>query len=64
MWDHAAASIVLTEAGGVVTDLHGKPLDFGHGRKLSENHGILATLPEMYSTILKNLQIVLSEKCN
>ena len=62
MWDHAAASIILTEAGGIVTDLHGKPLDFRFGRKLNENYGILATLPEMYSTIQVNLQLVLSDK--
>lgn len=26
-WDYAAASLILTEAGGVLSDLHGNPLD-------------------------------------
>src|SRR5262249_4612362 len=31
VWDHAAGMIVTTEAGGRVTDVHGKPLDFSLG---------------------------------
>ena len=27
-WDFAAASLILTEAGGVISGLDGKPLDF------------------------------------
>lgn len=26
-WDYAAASLILTEAGGIITDLHGNPVD-------------------------------------
>lgn len=43
IWDHAASSIVLEEAGGRVTDLHGKPLDFSTGAVLSANCGIFAS---------------------
>ncbi|MEO0530565.1 MAG: 3'(2'),5'-bisphosphate nucleotidase [Planctomycetota bacterium] len=43
VWDQAAGSIVVEEAGGHVTDLDGKPLDFGQGRTLAENRGVLAT---------------------
>ena len=43
IWDHAAGAIIITEAGGMVTDLHGKPLDFSKGRKLSSNKGIIAS---------------------
>ena len=35
IWDQAAGSIVVEEAGGRVTDLDGKPLDFSHGRTLA-----------------------------
>ncbi len=43
IWDHAAGAIVVREAGGAVTDVFGKPLDFTRGRTLSENRGVVAT---------------------
>jgi 3'(2'), 5'-bisphosphate nucleotidase len=43
IWDQAAGSIILEEAGGRITDLFGKSLDFTQGRTLAGNHGILAT---------------------
>ena len=43
IWDHAAGAIIITEAGGMLTDLHGKPLDFSKGRTLSSNKGIIAS---------------------
>jgi 3'(2'), 5'-bisphosphate nucleotidase len=43
IWDHAAGAIVVEEAGGIVTDVHGRPLDFSLGRKLENNQGIVAT---------------------
>ena len=43
IWDHAAGVIVCEEAGGRVTDVDGKPLDFTLGAKLFENRGVLAT---------------------
>ncbi|MEX2215767.1 MAG: 3'(2'),5'-bisphosphate nucleotidase [Phycisphaeraceae bacterium] len=43
VWDHAAGSIVLEEAGGTVSDASGLPLDFAHGRQLEANRGIVAT---------------------
>ena len=44
IWDHAAGAIVLEEAGGWVTDLDGKNLDFGIGSKLLNNRGIVASV--------------------
>ena len=35
IWDQAAGSLVVEEAGGKITDLHGKPLDFTAGRTLA-----------------------------
>lgn len=52
IWDQAAGSIVVTEAGGRVTDLNGKPLDFSRGRKLSANRGILATNGLLHDALL------------
>lgn len=54
IWDHAAGSIIVEEAGGVVTDINGKKLDFGKGKTLSENSGIIATTPQL-SNELKDI---------
>jgi HAL2 family 3'(2'),5'-bisphosphate nucleotidase len=43
IWDHAAGAIIITEAGGMLTDLYGKALDFSKGRTLSSNTGIIAS---------------------
>jgi len=43
IWDHAAGSIVVTEAGGTVSDTEGAPLDFSLGRTLRNNKGVVAT---------------------
>ena len=32
IWDHAAGAVIVTEAGGRITDGSGAPLDFGRGR--------------------------------
>lgn len=41
-WDHAMGSLLVKEAGGIVTDCYGKELDFKEGRKLDKNYGIIA----------------------
>jgi 3'(2'), 5'-bisphosphate nucleotidase len=56
IWDQAAGSIVVTEAGGRVTDLDGRPLDFSHGRTLKKNRGILATNRLLHEAILAGLR--------
>ena len=43
IWDHAAGVAVLEEAGGMVTDVEGKKLDFSRGRGLDGNRGVVAT---------------------
>ncbi len=43
VWDHAAGMVAVQEAGGTVTDVRGKPLDFSRGRQLEDNRGIIAT---------------------
>ena len=43
IWDQAAGSLIVEEAGGRVSDLHGKRLDFTAGRMLLNNRGILAS---------------------
>lgn len=43
IWDHAAGALVVTEAGGRVTDVDGRELDFSQGRTLAGNRGVIAT---------------------
>ena len=43
IWDHAAGMIIVQEAGGKVTDINGKALDFSKSYQLTENSGIVAT---------------------
>jgi 3'(2'), 5'-bisphosphate nucleotidase len=56
IWDQAAGSIVIEEAGGRITDLDGKPLDFSHGRTLAKNRGILATNGHLHDVVLAGLR--------
>lgn len=44
IWDHAAGVVISEEAGGVVTDAGGKPLDFSKGIYLEGlDRGIVAS---------------------
>ena len=53
IWDYAAGVIVVEEAGGVVTDVDGQPLDFSQGKKLTNNCGILATNGVLHPQLLE-----------
>lgn len=52
IWDHAAGSLIVEEAGGIVSDINGKPLDFSLGSSLTGNTGILATTNGLQREIL------------
>lgn len=52
IWDHAAGSLIVEEAGGRVTDTKGRPLDFSQGRTLCRNQGVLATNGLLHDAIL------------
>ncbi|PCH34604.1 3(2),5-bisphosphate nucleotidase HAL2 [Wolfiporia cocos MD-104 SS10] len=52
IWDHAPGSVLVEEAGGVITDSRGEPLDFGLGRTLGENFGVVAAGKEVHSRVL------------
>lgn len=56
IWDQAAGSIVLEEAGGRISDLDGKPLDFTTGRSLIHNRGILASNGHLHTSALQALR--------
>jgi 3'-phosphoadenosine 5'-phosphosulfate (PAPS) 3'-phosphatase len=39
--DHAPGSLLVEEAGRIISDLHGCLLNFGHGCMLGENFGVV-----------------------
>jgi 3'-phosphoadenosine 5'-phosphosulfate (PAPS) 3'-phosphatase len=52
IWDQAAGSLIIEEAGGRVTDLHGAGLDFGTGRLLTRNAGVIASNGLLHEAVL------------
>ncbi|MCJ7661991.1 MAG: 3'(2'),5'-bisphosphate nucleotidase [Anaerolineales bacterium] len=58
IWDQAAGSLLVEEAGGKVTDLHGNKLDFSAGRTLANNRGILASNQHLHPQAVKALRSI------
>ncbi len=56
VWDQAAGALLVEEAGGRVTDLEGSRLDFGAGRRLERNLGVLATNGPLHEAALASLR--------
>lgn len=56
IWDHAAGAVVVTEAGGQVSDIHGKALDFSIGRTLKENKGVVATNSLLHDKVIAAIE--------
>lgn len=54
IWDHAAGVLIIEEAGGVVTDAGGQPLDFSKGEYLEGlDRGIIACAgAKLHETII------------
>ncbi|MEM1209466.1 MAG: 3'(2'),5'-bisphosphate nucleotidase [Planctomycetota bacterium] len=59
IWDHAAGAACVTCAGGTVTDIEGKPLDFTQGRTLQNNRGIIATNGKFHDQVVSAVHSVL-----
>jgi len=51
IWDQAAGALVIEEAGGRVTDLDGRPLDFSTGRGLIRNVGVVASNSRLHEAV-------------
>jgi 3'(2'), 5'-bisphosphate nucleotidase len=56
IWDQAAGSLILEEAGGQFSDLQGRPLDFTAGRSLLHNRGILVSNRRLHAVALAALR--------
>ena len=53
IWDHAGGALIVEEAGGTVTDIEGKPLEFHHGRELIANRGVVVTNGPLHQQVLE-----------
>lgn len=62
IWDHAAGDLIVREAGGQVTDAEGKRLDFGQGRTLVKNRGVVASPQGVHQQVLEAVAAVLGKK--
>ncbi len=56
IWDVAAGALAIEEAGGRVTDLEGRELDFGAGVTLAKNPGLVATNGSLHQAVLDALR--------
>jgi 3'(2'), 5'-bisphosphate nucleotidase len=43
IWDHAAGSLIVEEAGGHVSDMWGRPLNFADSHLLRDNQGVIVS---------------------
>lgn len=56
IWDHAAGSLVVEEAGGRVTDMHGEPLDFASGALMVNNQGVVVSSGDIHDKVIDALK--------
>jgi 3'(2'), 5'-bisphosphate nucleotidase len=57
IWDHAAGALIIEEAGGRVTDALGADLNFGQGRRLENNRGVVASNGHLHAAILDAIKL-------
>jgi len=53
-WDIAAGTIIVSEAGGVVTDMNGQPLDLLNRRVLCGNNTIVSIISKLLLDNINN----------
>lgn len=58
VWDHAGGQLICSEVGIVIQDLSGKPFDFGQGRRLENNWGVVAARPGLFERVMKEVREV------
>lgn len=61
IWDQAAGALITAEAGGRITDLDGKRLDFSAGRTLANNRGICASNGRIHDVVLETLRDICAQ---
>ncbi|MDP6037984.1 MAG: inositol monophosphatase family protein, partial [Candidatus Latescibacteria bacterium] len=55
IWDHAAGSLIVEEAGGCVTDMYGKPLDFATAALMEDNRGVIVSAGDIHDEVIAAL---------
>ncbi|GAA6008335.1 hypothetical protein JCM11491_004439 [Sporobolomyces phaffii] len=61
IWDHSSGSLLVAEAGGVVSDMHGDKLDFSVGRTLKRNKGVVAAHRDVHAEVIRAVQQAVAE---
>ncbi|KAI5855031.1 carbohydrate phosphatase [Durotheca rogersii] len=61
IWDHAGAMLLFEEVGGKITDISGKDIDLGVGRKMTANNGFVAAPKVMHAAVLDTVQEIIRE---
>ncbi len=56
IWDHAAGAIIVEEAGGKVSDMNGKSLNFGENEKMLNNLGVIVSNGTVHELVLDALK--------
>ena len=59
IWDHAAGMLVVSEAGGRVSDVEGKPFDITTGQRMTNNRGAVVTAASIHDEVLSAVRLVL-----
>lgn len=57
IWDHAAGAIIVEEAGGRVTDMDGKPLNFRDHEKMQHNRGVVVSSGSIHQQVLDAVNV-------
>ncbi|KAM5535307.1 hypothetical protein V8D89_010992 [Ganoderma adspersum] len=60
--DHAVGAILVEEAGGIISDGRGEPLDFGLGRTLGENFGAVAAGKDVHAKVIAAIKEAKAEE--
>lgn len=55
IWDHAGGVLLVEEAGGQVSDVTGKALEWTHGAGLDANSGVVVTNGRLHAAVLDAL---------
>ena len=55
LWDHAAGALIAVEAGCIVTDSRGIPMDFSTGRRLTQSQGVICAPPRLHAELVAAL---------
>ena len=56
IWDHTAGAIIVEEAGGKVSDMDGKPLNFRDNEKMLHNRGVVVSNGTIHEQVLEALK--------